>query len=357
MTRFGVISADSHVLEQADLWLTHIDPKFRDRAPRIVRQDGVDRFFCDGAPLAGVTMLGGAGQDPTVLPRHGTLDQARRGGWDPHERLKDMQMDGVDAEVLYPSVGLVIYRIQEAPFLHACLAAYNTWLAEFCSAYPDRLKGIAMVSLDDLAWATQELRRARKLGLAGVMAPVHSEDGAHTDRRYDAFWAVAEELDAPVSLHLATGRRTGMGHIANMVMEAGAVQRPLAEMVFSGLFDRFPKLKVISVENDCGWAGHFIERMDKCYVFHHVQFEFPIRRPPSEYFHEHVFLTFMRDLTGIRIRDRIGVGNLMWSSDYPHHDSTWPHSQEVLAQHFAGVPEAERRQIVAGNAERLYHFG
>ena len=127
------ISADSHIVEPGDLWLTNIEPAFHDRAPRLVRADDGDVFVCDGNRLAGVNMIGGAGKDPATAKRHARLDEVRRGGWDPQARIKDMDVDGIKGEVLYPSVGLVLYRIEETDFLYACLRAYNTWLAEFCS--------------------------------------------------------------------------------------------------------------------------------------------------------------------------------------------------------------------------------
>ena len=352
------ISADSHIVEPGDLWLTNIEPAFHDRAPRLVRADDGDVFVCDGNRLAGVNMIGGAGKDPATAKRHARLDEVRRGGWDPQARIKDMDLDGIKGEVLYPSVGLVLYRIEETDFLYACLRAYNTWLAEFCSHHPDRFRGVGMVAPEDPQRAVAELHRIRRLGLHGVMIPVHSTaQGAYLDSENEGFWATAEELGLPVSLHLATHRGMNMANnVANMVTAATRVQQPLAEMIFHGLFDRFPRLRVVSVENDCGWAGHFLERMDRVFVFNRPQFEFATRRRPSEVFREHVSLTFMRDTVGISIREAIGVDNIMWSSDYPHHDSTWPKSQEVISHHFKDVPHGDRRKITHDNAAQLYGF-
>ncbi|MEE9285608.1 MAG: amidohydrolase family protein [Dehalococcoidia bacterium] len=362
MADYRIISADSHVAEPGDLWQNYMEPGLRGRAPHVRHDPDTDVFVCEGLDDFNVGLLAPAGADPEKLSRKGRYGDSRKGGWDPHERLKDMAIDGVDAEVIYPTLAMRMYKVEDVEFQDGLFRAYNAWLADYCDAYPDRLKGIAVVSLGEIERAMAETRRAAQLGLRGVMvSSTPQENGLYTDPRYDPFWALCQDLDLPVSLHLFTGTKAhvSINHwLVEYTVSPHWVQQSVAALVFGGVFVRFPRLKVISVENDIGWVGTFLERIDHAYERHRhwSSTTAGLTRSPSDYFHDHIYLTFMRDHTGIDIRHRIGLGNIMWSNDYPHTDSVWPQSRQVLASLFHGVPEAERRQIVCDNAARLYHF-
>jgi predicted TIM-barrel fold metal-dependent hydrolase len=216
------------------------------------------------------------------------------------------------------------------------------------------------VVADDVAGGTRELIRCKELGLAGALIPVVPGEGTdYAGAEFDRFWDAAQETGLPISLHIGTPRddkqRWGAGSLGHV-----PVMRAIADLIFGGVFLRFPELKVVSAENDCGWAAHFMARMDFSYRQAYVLNSWPIKeadRLPSEYFRRNVFLTFMDDLAGVQTRHLVGVDNLLWASDFPHHQSTWPNSQQVIAELFPPtVPEAEKRQIVAGNAARLYGF-
>ncbi|MCH8192012.1 MAG: amidohydrolase [Chloroflexi bacterium] len=362
MARYDVISADSHVAEPGDLWQNYMESPLRQRAPHVRTEADTDVFVCEGLDDFNVGLLAPAGTDPKKLSRKGRYADSRKGGWDPDERLKDMATDGVDAEVIYPTLAMRMYKVADVEFQDALFRAYNSWLSDFCNAYPDRLKGIAVVSLDDIERGMAETRRAAALGLRGVMvSSTPQEHELYTDLRYDPFWSLCQELDLPVSLHLFTGSKahTTIDHwLVEYTVSPHWVQQSVAALIFGGVFVRFPRLKVISVENDIGWAGTFLERIDHAYERHRhwSSTSAGLTRRPSDYFHDHVYLTFMRDHTGIEIRHRIGLDNIMWSNDYPHTDSIWPHSREVIVSLFEGVPEAEKRRIVCDNAAELYHF-
>ncbi len=360
-----MVSADSHVVEPADLWKRLVAPTFRDRAPQVVRDArGEDVFVCDGATLLAPGRLCMAGRTGTDRARPTTMEDVYPGAYDPTVRLKDMALDGVEGEVLYPSVAMRLFALPDLQLKRACLEAYNTWIAEFCGTYPDRFKGIGMIGIDDVESAVAELHRVRSLGLAGVMITIGSDDPAlYSNEALDPFWASAQELRLPVGLHVSTGQkplqlRTQTDETLNGVME---VQRSLANMIFGGLFYRFPQLKVVSVENDAGWAGYFVQRMD--YLFNNesrrATRDYAIKDNgmlPSEYFRRNVGLTFIRHSTDVEMRRWVGVDNLMWSSDYPHDRSTWPNSRDLLDGLFQGVPEDERRLLARDNARRLYGF-
>ncbi len=360
MSRFNVISADSHVVEPPDLWVSHIEPSYRSRAPHVVRGPTTDTYVCEGTTIVPVGLLAGAGRTDDQVRKEGRYDtDILPGGYDPEARLADMALDGVDAEVLYPTVALRMFALKDTGFQKACFQAYDTWIAGFCRAHPDRYKGIALIATDDIEGAVSELHRTRRLGLAGAMIALWpNEDSPYHHPRYDPMWAAAQELGMPVSLHIATERNPKDKTLAELTTTPVWVQRAIAGLIFNGLFDRFPRLKVVSAENDIGWAGNFIDRMDffatRSRRLH--THDLLCKGLPRDYFRENVRLTFMKDLPGIAARRCIGVETIMWSSDYPHHSATWPHSQEVLAEHFEGVPEAERRRIVCENAAGLYGF-
>jgi predicted TIM-barrel fold metal-dependent hydrolase len=364
MSTYKVISADSHVIEPPNVWKDYIEPAYKSRAPHVVREGEFDVWKCENTVLGPVAAYAGAGKPSDKLKSHGTYEKdTPKGSYDPSARLAEMAVDAVEAEVLYPSVALRMFGIPDGDFQAACFRAYNSWIADFCKPYPNVFKGVGILTIDDVEAAAGEVRRCRKLGLSGVSISVNPEGGRYySDPTFDPLWSAAEECDMPISLHILTERkhkqRMGEDFLSGQVTESVMIQDALARMIFSGVFLRHPKLKIVSAENDIGWAGYFLERADYLHdrrqVFHKMGI--PRDMLPSHFFHRHVFLTFMRDRSGVMLRSIIGVENLMWASDYPHLDSTWPNSMKMIERIFAGVPEGERRKIVCENAANLYHY-
>lgn len=366
MIDYRLISADSHVIEPHDLWQRYIDRDYLDRAPRLVRDADTDRMEVEEAELGPVGLLAGCKRSDDEVRVNGRWEEdVFRGGYDPVARMADLDLDGVDAEVLFPTVSMWMYLISDGAFRLALFRAYNTWLAEFCGAYPDRLKGLAMLDPDDVDEAVDEVQRAKSLGLVGAILPLYSaEDSPYHHERFDPLWAALCDNGLPVNLHSSTSRRKeGFwkhgSFTERMLRQPYYAQHVILDMIFRGVFDRFPELKVVSAENDLGWAGHMLERAD--YWWHRniklvASSEVVCRRQPSEYFHDHVSGTFMRDRTAILAAEVIGTGSLMWGSDFPHHVSTWPHSQKVIDEYFAGQPAQLRQQVVCDNVRALYGF-
>ncbi len=361
--RYNVISADSHIIEPPNLWLKYMERALKDRAPHVVRQaDGNDYFLVEGQQPASMMGLANAGQRPEELCQSSRYDELLPGSWDPTARLKDMAIDGVDAEVIYPSLGMRMFKLQDLPFLHACVRAYNEWAADFCAVHPRQLKAVAMAPVDDMTWAVAELRRVAKRGLCGAMIPGTPAPGQGFDTAcHDPLWAAAQELGMPISLHVTTGRvlefdtarfYSSYGTLPHFIAES------ITDLIFSRVFERFPALRIVSAENDVGWIASVLERLDHFYQRYRFRRNSHLAGGllPSQVWRQHVWATFIRDRAGVRIRHEIGLGNIMWSSDYPHSDSTWPNSQRVLAEHFTGVPDEERHKIVCENAARLYGF-
>jgi len=207
-----ILSSDSHVFEPPDLWQTRIDAAFRDRAPRIQRVDGEDQIVVEmDQILSGIGLISNAGarfEAPETISAHGRFEDVHRGGYDPDQHLKDMDLDGVAGEVVYPSQGLFYFKVADTPLMSAIFRAYNDWLADFCRTDPARLKGIAMINLDDVPDGIKELERAARLGLAGAMITEYPlEHRRYDGSEYEPFWAAAAALDLPLSLHTATRRQ------------------------------------------------------------------------------------------------------------------------------------------------------
>ena len=287
MANYRVISSDSHIFEPADLWTSRIEPKFRDRAPRMVHrdEDNTDWFFCDG--LQGASGASGGGQtgkrfeNPETLSFAGGADQIRPGGYIPEDHVKDLDIDGIDADILYPTNGLLLYAVPDGALLTAILNAYNDWIAEFCNAIPSRLKGIAALNVDDVQQSVEELQRCHKMGLVGAMITVYpTEDRSYASPEYEPLWAAAQDLGMPLSLHIGTNRpKPGQPFVNN---ESGGpaaftnvdywVRMSLSHMILSGVFERYPKLQVGSIEMELSWVPHFLDRLDYNYT----------QRPPPE---------------------------------------------------------------------------
>jgi predicted TIM-barrel fold metal-dependent hydrolase len=358
-----ILSADSHVIEPADVWTSRIDRRFLDRAPRVIKHAGGregDFFVAEGLrpfPVAGFAV---AGVDPKDFAEKmaGGYPGVRPSAWDPELRIKDQDRDGVSGEVLYPSLAMRLFQMEDGELRAACFRAYNDWLADYCAHRPRRLAGVAMVSLDDPLEGVQELQRAAGKGLRGAMiwgaAPA---ERPYSDASYDPFWAVAHDLGTPLSLHILTERRGGSDF--QSVMRGypqlhHAVERSLTEIIFAGVLERFPGLRLVSVENDIGWIPHFLQRLDHAYEKYRYLEKETIANPPSHYFRRQVSATFQDDRVGVVTRHFIGVKSLMWGSDFPHSDSTWPNSLEVIARDFEGVPDDERRLMTSDNVAALY---
>ena len=367
MAERKLISADSHVNEPPNLWTERIDKKFRDGAP-YVKKDVVDGvpgiylFLKDQAPSNVAQGIGG-GKSFEELPaffKDAGYEDGRPGGWDPVERIKDMDLDDTDAEVVYTTLGFRMFWIKDAPLQRACFKVYNDWLAEYCSHDPKRLIGLAMISLYDIDEAVKELKRCSKLGLKGAMIWCSPPlDRPYSLPMYDPLWSEAQDLDMPLSLHAITG----MGpeslwdpkdrYVRFMVFPM-EVQRTLTTLILSGVLERFPGLKIVSAENEIGWLPFFLQRLDGLQEEFRYLEPTPLKNKASEYFDRQVWACFIDDPVGVANRDRIGVENLMWSSDYPHVACTWPHSRDLVDQEFVGVPLGEKQKIVRDNVIKLY---
>lgn len=331
-----LISADSHVMEPPDLWVTRVPPRFRDSAPR--------------------------------FPPHkvGEGFQAHPGGHDPYARVKEMETDGVSAEVLYPTLGLELFGLDDAGLQEACFHAYNDWLIEYCQVNPKRLVGIPAIAAYNIDHAVDELERCHREGLRGaIIWQAPHPDLPFRSSHYDRFWAAAQDLDAPVSLHILTGhsyhkdkeRRKSVEHYRGSVnLKLLDIANALFDLIFYGILDRYPRLKIVTVENEIGWMPFMLQQWDYYYRRFRKENPPPIDKDPSEYFYRQVYATFFNDAVGGRNLEWWGEDNCMWSNDFPHPNSTWPNSRNVIQRDLGHLPPEKRRKLLSTNVVRLYNM-
>src|SRR5215469_1613457 len=361
-----VISADSHFVEPPSIWSERIDKKFRERAPHTVHglngKDG-EFFVCANINPFPVAAFFGAGVPSADLPEHNKkgFDQAPASVWDPAARIKDQDLDGVRAEVIYTSMGMPLYGLDDVELRAACFRAYNDWSTEYCSYDPKRLLPLGLITLEDIGAGVAELTRIAKRGMRGAMIWAEAPGDrpySHTD--YDPFWAAAQDLNMPLSLHILTARKgTGVDFFASDRLIRGStlhheVERSIAVFVFGKVFERFPGLKIVSAENDVAWMAYLMWRMDRGYERGGALTDTRLNLKPSDYVKRQIYATFINEPVFVDSLHRYGPDNIMWSSDYPHTAATWPRSQEFIDQTFGGLPGDSRRKIVHDTAARLY---
>ena len=360
---FPVISADSHITEPPNTYTDFIDPAWRDRAPHMVDGgEGVgDMFVIDGmkrpVPMG---LVAAAGKDPSEIRVMGVkFDELHRSGWDPQARLADQQRDGVSAEVIYPTVGMQICNHDDADYKKACFDAYNRWIASYCAVHPDRLLGAGQTAMRSPEEGISDLESIKALGLRGVMMPGNPgyvDD--YDSKAWDPFWEAAVDMELPLSFHILTTRDpTSRGPRMNSFLSiVRGCQDIMGTLVFGAVFERHPRLKVVCVEADAGWVPHFMYRMDHAYNRHRhwLQPDQELSKPPSEYFAENIYVTFQDDWSAFKQANDMNWRRLMWANDFPHSDSTWPWSQEMLAKHTVSLTPEQKEAILCGNVADLY---
>jgi predicted TIM-barrel fold metal-dependent hydrolase len=347
-----------------------------DRGPRVVAEADGDWWYVDNRKtmsFVGIQAGDRFDGDPDRLRTSGAFGDVRPAAYDPAAYLAENEQDGIWGSVIYPSQGLVLYSVPNTEVVSAAMAGYNDWLAEFCSHDNSRLKGIAMINIDEPAEAVAELRRVHGLGLGGALVTVAPPAWRpFRDPSLEPVWQVAEELAMPLSLHVATDRgdpRAGDAgfrlDIKNVppsvfVNKDFQVRQAFADLILSGVLERHPGLRVGTVEHELAWIPFFLEQMDYTYTdrpprgaWH--RFADPATRP-SHFFARQCFASFQEDRIGVRLRDEIGIGTLMWGSDYPHTESTFPRSREILASILRGATPSDVVRVVASNAAELYGF-
>jgi predicted TIM-barrel fold metal-dependent hydrolase len=385
---YRYISGDSHLEIEAKWWVGRVPSIYRDQAPRVVRlPDGSDAWAIEGQPLRQVPfdLYGGKGRD--VWKPYRQNYETTPGTGPAEQRLKEQDIDGIDAEVLFPgqASGPYFWRnIRDDEAYKACVRAYNDFLAEdYCSADPNRLLGLGVIPMTNLPDALAELEHIHKLGLKGAMLGIFPSGKGHPTPEDDTFWKVALDMQMPLCVHQEFNRegpRGGallryprqldnqagrLGPLTDLAAQVARFGRlgflNAVQMALDGVFERFPSLQLFLAETQIGWLPWAYEMADIRYERHRYWAEEvlgwkPLAKKPTDYLKDHILWGFQQDSVGVRLRDLIGVDKLIWATDFPHQESEYPHSHAVVAKNFTGVPADETYRMVAGNVIRFFHL-
>jgi predicted TIM-barrel fold metal-dependent hydrolase len=363
-----LIDADCHVVEPPHIWDRWLPKRYHDRAPRLVKdEEGGDAWqFVPGGPLMYIGLVATPGMRFEDIKWKGfTYDKVRKCCWDGKARLSDMDIDGVDAEFIYPSQRTMYYFMSnpDREFHRAGIRAYNDYMAqEFCAADPERLFFLAQMPNLGVEEAIAEMRRCKEMGARGTIITAWPSGNDDVTSEDDDFFAAAADMQMPVSIHINIQRKRnvkpvieGPAAIANMALSGMMAFPPIMfELITGGLFDRVPGLQIIGVETEVGWIPVALEQVDNFYWRNRAHTGIGIKQLPSHYFRNHFTCTFIQDRHGIINRHAIGIRNMAWSTDYPHHGCDWPYSRKIAGEMMGDVPASERYWIEAGNMVELY---
>ncbi|MGH7906961.1 MAG: amidohydrolase family protein [Candidatus Binataceae bacterium] len=373
----GAVDADGHILEAADLWERYIEAKYRPYAMRISRDDegrehleigGRQSKFMYGDRLAMVSAMGARRNDPSIAPRPRRYgSHTPFGAMDPHERLERIDREGLIAVFLYPTLSL-LYETEcaDIELAQACTRAYNRWIADFCSDSGGRLVPIAHLSLGDPKAAADELERAVRAGCkGGWVAQFVMTRKPHGHPDHDALFAKAQELDVPLAIHptlepvwALPGRydyqqyMRGHRYFLN-VTAADAVRHAFTSMFEYGVFDKFPRLKIIILEAGAGWISYWLDRMDAVFESLFGR-QVPLKEKPSFYFKRQCWISADPDERALpAMIELCGADRFFWASDFPHPDHAGNYIDEV--EHMAAaLPPGSRAKVLGENVMRVY---
>ncbi len=353
MPDFPVIDCDGHVFEPEEVWERHLDPAFRDRRPRIVRDNrGTTRYMLEGRLIP-------PGEGRGAWAPEGIVEATthRDGGFDPKLRLVDMDTEGIDVAVLYGSFGLALWQAQDPAFAVALCRAYNDWLTEYCRTDPARLKGTPALPLLDMGETLKEARRAvQELGMVALTLLSNTAGRGADDPYLDPLYALAVELDVPVTFHAGGGRfveerftNYALSHTCAFPFD---IMYGITCVLCGGVLERFPELRVSFLEAGCGFFPYYLERLDE--HFEKRRGEMPIPRRPSEYVEQgRVLVSCEPEETALAyVCEQLGPDVVLYASDYPHWDADFPNSVRHIDER-RDLPEETRRKILGGNAARF----
>jgi predicted TIM-barrel fold metal-dependent hydrolase len=340
------------------MWADYLAPEFRDRAPVVEHTDDGDIEVFEGAQRPIIALAATAGRRPeeyTMTVRR--FDELRPGGWEPGPRVEDQDVDGVDAEVLFGNAAGAPLQSQDPRLTRAGYTAYNHWLADFCSYAPKRLVGLAYIPCDEPSDAIAEVHDAAAHGLRGAVLPHTPGSGHWAADEWAPLWQAIVELGWPAHFHVGPRPAVPAGResfINGLVASKFQMPLSLGALVLSGVLAAYPELKLVSVEGQIGWIPFWKYYLDHVYEKHRWHQNVHLDELPSAYVDRQIWFTFMEDPPGIDAREACGVDRIMWSNDYPHSETTWPHSQKIIGDIFERVPADEVRRIVRDNCIELY---
>ena len=368
MTR--VISADCHVNEPP--WVFDRVPiEYRDQVPKMLRApDGGDGWSFDGGlPKRSLGVEAMAGRAKHEYQKSGLkFEEILPGNYDGEAHLKDMDIDGIDVSVVYPAQAIFIYMSDDRGLALACMRAYNDWIIEdFQGVNAKRIVGLPMLPVDDVMDnAVGELERMVARGAKAAFIPGMPRRPYHADY-YEPLWSAAETLDVALTFHRTFGGKPPDEDFDELVRQdfsaAGTVNRffsgvrPLTYMIFNGVFERHPTLRLVGAELNCGWIPFWAQTMDQQFENQVAMQDLPFATAPSEYLGRNVFVTILDDDIGFALMaagsPRLSECSL-FSTDYPHSVTLWPNSASFIERLTKRMNDSDRDKVLFGNAARVF---
>jgi predicted TIM-barrel fold metal-dependent hydrolase len=367
-----LVSVDDHVVEPPTMWDAHIPAKWKDQAPRVKEaEDGSEYWEFEGnrAPNMGLNAVAGCPPDEYGLnPLR--FDQMRPGCYDIHERIRDMNANGVLASLNFPTFvhfcGQLFLRSTDKDLALACVKAYNDWhIDEWGGTYPERIIPLSIMPLWDVQLMADEIRRVSAKGCHAVTFSENPEKlglpGLHSDY-WDPFLAACEDTGTVVCMHIGSSSAMTVTSVDAPVDVSIAITPmnsflALNDLMWTPICRKFPNIMIAMSEGGTGWIPYALERMDYTYNHHKAWTGADFGGlTPTEIFHRNFSTCFIDDNAGIQMRHTVGIDRMTWECDYPHSDSTWPHSADLLAHSLEGVPDDEVDKITHLNAMRIYNF-
>lgn len=375
-----IFDADAHIDPPHDMWKDYLPSHLKDRAPYIEHAEDGDYICFEGNRRPFMMINNQAGREGKNFKMKGRLADQRK-VWEPATRLADMDADGMDAALLFGGgpLGSLDNELYVASY-----EAYQNWVLDFCSAAPDRLFPVGYVPMRDIDETVEHVRRLAKKGFRAINLPAFPQNknawetssgikalkpgqvsaltgDQHGELQYyqpefDKLWSAICDEGLVITFHLgARVPRFGEKQffLPDMPMSKLAMAEPIGIFIYNGIFDRFPSLRIGSMESGVGWFAWYAEYNDRTWEKQRFWTECPATKPPSHYMDTNVYGSFIQDRTGILCRDLPGGRNIMWSSDYPHSETTWPRSREVILRDFEGVPDEDVKAIINGNCRKL----
>ena len=356
--KYFILSTDSHAQEPVDLWASRIEPQYRDRIPRqIVDEDGVKWQVAEGYRPVKVRDLQLEGEDQRRIDAGHTIE----------DRIRDLDQDGVDVELIFPNKGLAMWATPDPLLAQAQCRVWNDYAAETFFDYPERMVPVAAIAPGDLDGALQEVERAAGMGFRcltlpnrPVWGPGDGSESNYNLKEFDPLWDTIQSANLPIAIHISTGKdprgaRGRGGAVINYAVHAlGQSLEPVANICASGLLERFPDLRFATIEAGIGWIAWALTAMDEAYAKHHM-FAFPkMDLLPSEHFRRSFFASFGEDPPGLALGRQFDLMHTyMWANDYPHAEGTWPHSAAAIERTMPDLSDDERALVLGLNAARF----
>jgi predicted TIM-barrel fold metal-dependent hydrolase len=365
-----LISVDDHVIEHAGVWADRLPAALRERGPRVVELgEGKQAWAFEDRTIPTMGLNAVAGKDPKDFGLDPvSFGEMLPGCYDVSARLADMDLDGVYAQMCFPSfpgfAGGTFFNAEDKNLALACVQAWNDFiLDEWCAAAPSRFIPMIMVPFWDVAASVAEVERTAAKGAKAITfteAPHRLGLPSFHSDHWDPFLSAAQETSMPLCLHFGSGGAPEVASDANFAVSIALFgmnsQFTTIDLLYSPVFHKFPRLRVALSEGGIGWIPYVIERADYTWERHRWYTGINTEVRPSDLFREHIFGCFIADNAGIEERELIGIDNIMFEGDYPHSDSNFPASRAKLEGVLSDVPDEEARKIAEDNARRVFNF-